>query len=85
MQGGVPIAVFLNGAVTPFCCVKTVSERQTLRVPRLLSSEEQIPQIIVNVRTWRKPVETLESMILLARHGDAFDFVPMALASNSAS
>jgi hypothetical protein len=35
-----------------FRCVKTVSKPHLLRVPGLLSSEEQIPQIIVNVRIW---------------------------------
>ncbi len=34
-------------------------------MPGLLSSEEQIPQVIVNVRNWQKTVETLESIILL--------------------
>jgi len=46
-------------------CAKTVSESHLLRVPGLLSSEEQIPQIVVNVRSWRETMETLEEMTLL--------------------
>jgi hypothetical protein len=49
-------------------CAKTVSESHLLRTPGLLSSEEQIPQIVVNVRSWRKTMETLESMMLLDTH-----------------
>src|SRR5580700_11376869 len=46
-------------------CAKTVSEPHVLILPGLLSSEEQIPQIVVNVRSWRETMETLEEMTLL--------------------
>lgn len=66
----------------PFCCVKTVSERQPLRVPGLLSSEEQIPQIVVKIRNWRQTMESLEGITLLDTHTAVeagFDRFPVEL------
>jgi hypothetical protein len=55
-----------NGVTPSFPAVsKLCLNPIRLRVPGLLLSEKQIPQIVVNVRSWRKTMETLESMILL--------------------
>jgi hypothetical protein len=42
-----------------------VSELHLLRAPGLLSSEEQIPQIVVNIRIWQKAMDALEPMTVL--------------------
>jgi hypothetical protein len=47
-----------------FSCVITVTKLNLLRPFGLRSSEAQIPQIVVNVRNWRKTMETSELMIL---------------------
>jgi hypothetical protein len=54
----------LRGMHLLFRCIRAVSKPHLLRVPGLLSSEEQIPQI-VNVRSWRKTMESLEPMTVL--------------------
>jgi hypothetical protein len=48
-----------------FSCVITVTKLNLVRPFGLRSSEAQIPQIVVNVRNWRKTMETSERMILL--------------------
>jgi hypothetical protein len=42
-----------------------VSESYLLERCGLLYERKQIPQRVVAVRNWRKPIETLERMILL--------------------
>jgi hypothetical protein len=54
-----------QGEHLPFSCVITVTKLNLVRPFGLRSSEAQIPQIVVNVRNWRKTVETSERMILL--------------------
>lgn len=48
-----------------FRCARTVSESYLLEPCGLLFERKQIPQNVVNVRNWRKPMETLETVILL--------------------
>lgn len=54
-----------QGKHLPFSCVITVTKLNLVRPFGLRSSEAQIPQIVVNVRNWRKTMETSERMILL--------------------
>ena len=44
-----------------YCCVKTVSEPHLLRGPGLLSSEEQIPQIVESNKNRIEIWETKEA------------------------
>ncbi len=46
-------------------CVTSVSEPHLLEPPGLFLSEEQIPQAVANLRSWRSAMETLEPMLVL--------------------
>jgi hypothetical protein len=48
-----------QGKHLPFSCVITVTKLNLVRPLGLRSSEAQIPQIVVNVRNWRKTMEHL--------------------------
>lgn len=48
-------------ALLRFCCAETVSGLHQFEVLALLFERKQIPQIIVNIRISRKPMEPLEA------------------------
>src|SRR5580704_11906259 len=65
-MGSVPMAVFLNGGVTPegftpCSCAKTVPELHLFKLPGLPFERKQIPRFVVNIRIRRKTMEPLEA------------------------